>query len=104
LAALQNIIEYDYPAQFPQLLQDIIKNYGTNDPARVHGANVCLCALIRSFSFFNDDVKPAYQHIINTTFPYVTKLYSYLLTQNTVQFAEMRKVVIKIYWFAVRVR
>lgn len=48
-----------------------------------------------------DELRPHISAITTQTFPLLTKLFHYLLTQNSPQFAELRYLATKIFWEAV---
>ena len=96
---LQTMIGSDYPVNWLSLVDDIVNLLKSNDVRCVYAALLALDELLKSYKLAQEDhYKIALNDIVNRTFEIVTGLFQYLLSQNTDEFAMMRKLVLKVIW------
>lgn len=48
--ALNHVAQFDFPQQWPNLIADIMKYMGSNDPQKIFGALFCLYATVKAFA------------------------------------------------------
>jgi hypothetical protein len=104
-AALNTIISADYPVRWTSLVDEIGKlMQTTNDQNRTYASLLALCELLKSYKHaMGEKYKIPLFDIVRRTYPLLTQLFTYLVTQNSTEFAIMRKLIIKIFWFSIQV-
>ncbi|GBG85770.1 hypothetical protein CBR_g40497 [Chara braunii] len=97
---LKSIILNDYPSEWENLLPLIDGNLKSQDTQRIHGALFALRILARKFEFKDDEERVPIQKIIETTFPVILPIFTYLLSlqDSSVEIADLMKLICKIFW------
>lgn len=72
-----------------------------NDQNRIYASLLALCELLKTYKYaMEEEYKIPLFDIVRRTFNLLTPLFTYLTTSNSFEFAVMRKLVVKIFWFS----
>eukprot|EP00741_Cyanophora_paradoxa_P019839 tig00000217_g19147.t1 len=96
--ALRTIANADFPERWPSLVPGILQNIHSNDPQRCYGALLALRVLAKKYEYKPSEQRGPVEELVNVTFPVLLQLFQYLRTLQTVEAAEMQKLICKIYW------
>ncbi|EFC40708.1 importin-7 [Naegleria gruberi] len=98
---LHTMICTDYPVNWVNLVDEIVNLLKSNDVRCVYAALLALDSLLKRYkTALEDHYRIVVNDIVSRTFDIVTGLFQYLLSQNTDEFAVMRKLIVKVIWSA----
>ncbi|KAL9654652.1 hypothetical protein ABK040_006714 [Willaertia magna] len=96
---LRVMVYNDYPVSWNNLVDDILQLLQSNDISKVYGALLALDQLLKSYKFaFGEQYKMVVDDVVTRTSDVILNLFKYLLSQNTDEFAFMRKLACKVIW------
>mmetsp|Transcript_36591 Transcript_36591/g.59153 ORF Transcript_36591/g.59153 Transcript_36591/m.59153 type:complete len:1025 (+) Transcript_36591:45-3119(+) len=96
--ALRNIAQHDFPEQWPNLLQQIFNNLSSNTPVRLYGSLLALRVLAKQYEFKKQDIRGPLEKMVESTFPVLLQLFTYLLQIVSIESVDMQKIICKIFW------
>lgn len=100
---LQKILQHDFPEQWPGFLDITMQLLGTNDAGSVYAGLQCLLAICRVYRFKAGDKREEFDKIIEHSFPQLLSIGSRLVDEESVEAAEMLRIVVKSYKHAIYV-
>ncbi|KAL4764792.1 SKI complex RNA helicase subunit SKI2 [Aspergillus foveolatus] len=98
---LQKILQHDFPEQWPGFLDITMQLLGTNDAGSVYAGLQCLLAICRVYRFKAGDKREEFDKIIEHSFPQLLSIGSRLVDEESVEAAEMLRIVVKSYKHAI---
>ncbi|OJJ58646.1 hypothetical protein ASPSYDRAFT_57909 [Aspergillus sydowii CBS 593.65] len=98
---LQKILQHDFPEQWPGFLDITMQLLGTNDAGSVYAGLQCLLAICRVYRFKAGDKREEFDKIIEHSFPQLLSIGSKLVDEESVEAAEMLRIVVKSYKHAI---
>ncbi|KAL4871949.1 hypothetical protein BDV12DRAFT_183499 [Aspergillus spectabilis] len=98
---LQKILQNDFPEQWPGFLDITMQLLGTNDAGSVFAGLQCLLAICRVYRFKAGEKRDEFDKIIEHSFPQLLSIGSKLVDEESLEAAEMLRIVVKSYKHAV---
>ncbi|KAL2872424.1 armadillo-type protein [Aspergillus lucknowensis] len=98
---LQKILQHDFPEQWPGFLDITMQLLGTNDASSVYAGLQCLLAICRVYRFKAGDKRDEFDKIIEHSFPQLLSIGSKLVDEESLEAAEMLRIVVKSYKHAI---
>ncbi|KAI9372100.1 armadillo-type protein [Aspergillus egyptiacus] len=98
---LQKILQHDFPENWPGFLDITMQLLGTNDANSVYAGLQCLLAICRVYRFKAGDKREEFDKIIEHSFPQLLSIGSKLVDEESVEAAEMLRIVVKSYKHAI---
>lgn len=100
---LQKILQHDFPEQWPGFLEITLQLLGTNDANSVYAGLQCLLAICRVYRFKAGEKREEFDKIVEHTFPQLLNIGSKLVDEESLEAAEMLRIVVKSYKHAIYV-
>lgn len=101
---LQKILQNDFPEHWPGFLDITIQLLGANDANSVYAGLQCLMAICRVYRFKGGDKREEFDKIVEHTFPQLLNIGLRLVDEESLEAAEMLRIVVKSYKHAIYVR
>ncbi|KAL2856557.1 armadillo-type protein [Aspergillus pseudoustus] len=98
---LQKILQHDFPEQWPGFLDITMQLLGTNDASSVYAGLQCLLAICRVYRFKAGEKRDEFDKIIEHSFPQLLSIGSKLVDEESLEAAEMLRIVVKSYKHAI---
>ncbi|KAL2834288.1 armadillo-type protein [Aspergillus cavernicola] len=98
---LQKILQHDFPEQWPGFLDITMQLLSTNDASSVYAGLQCLLAICRVYRFKAGEKRDEFDKIIEHSFPQLLSIGSKLVDEESVEAAEMLRIVVKSYKHAI---
>ncbi|PYI21977.1 ARM repeat-containing protein [Aspergillus violaceofuscus CBS 115571] len=98
---LQKILQHDFPEQWPGFLEITLQLLGTNDANSVYAGLQCLLAICRVYRFKAGEKREEFDKIVEHTFPQLLNIGSKLVDEESLEAAEMLRIVVKSYKHAI---
>ncbi|KAL3475794.1 armadillo-type protein [Aspergillus californicus] len=98
---MQKILQHDFPEQWPGFLDITMQLLGTNDASSVYAGLQCLLAICRVYRFKAGEKREEFDKIIEHSFPQLLNIGSKLVDEESVEAAEMLRIVVKSYKHAI---
>ncbi|KAL4914727.1 armadillo-type protein [Aspergillus aurantiobrunneus] len=98
---LQKILQHDFPEQWPGFLDITMQLLGTNDAGSVYAGLQCLLAICRVYRFKAGEKREEFDKIIEHSFPQLLSIGSKLVDEESLEAAEMLRIVVKSYKHAI---
>eukprot|EP00618_Florenciella_parvula_P019577 CAMPEP_0119521810 /NCGR_PEP_ID=MMETSP1344-20130328/37389_1 /TAXON_ID=236787 /ORGANISM="Florenciella parvula, Strain CCMP2471" /LENGTH=215 /DNA_ID=CAMNT_0007559817 /DNA_START=32 /DNA_END=676 /DNA_ORIENTATION=- len=98
--AVNQIARTDYPAQWPQLLPEVLSHVHSGEPLRIHNSLLALRQVTKRLEYKRGDDRAPLEMIVNTALPIMLQLMKQLLesNNNTLEAAMIMKMALKILW------
>lgn len=100
---LQKILQHDFPEQWPGFLDITLQLLGTNDANSVYAGLQCLMAICRVYRFKGGEKREEFDKIVEHTFPQLLNIGLKLVDEESLEAAEMLRIVVKSYKHAIYV-
>ncbi|CAG8569447.1 9240_t:CDS:10 [Ambispora leptoticha] len=97
LECLNNVLTYDFPENWPDYMNQVHSLVASNDPRVVYIGLLSLFQVVKVFQWKTHELRGPLVEIIQTTFPAILQIAQNLVNENSVDAAEMLKVIFKIY-------
>lgn len=101
---LQKILQNDFPEQWPGFLELTLQLLGTNDANTVYAGLQCLLAICRVYRFKAGEKRDEFDKIVEHSFPQLLSIGQKLVDEESLEAAEMLRIVVKAYKHAIYVR
>lgn len=101
---LQKILQHDFPEQWPGFLDITLQLLGTNDANSVYAGLQCLMAICRVYRFKGGEKREEFDKIVEHTFPQLLNIGLKLVDEESLEAAEMLRIIVKSYKHAIYVR
>ncbi|OJJ31152.1 hypothetical protein ASPWEDRAFT_119296 [Aspergillus wentii DTO 134E9] len=98
---LQKILQHDFPEQWPGFLDITLQLLATPDANSVYAGLQCLLAICRVYRFKAGDKRDEFDKIIEHSFPLLLNIGSKLVDEESLEAAEMLRIVVKSYKHAI---
>ncbi|KAL4778196.1 armadillo-type protein [Aspergillus varians] len=98
---LQKILQHDFPEQWPGFLDITMQLLGTNDAGSVYAGLQSLLAICRVYRFKAGEKREEFDKIIEHSFPQLLNIGSKLVDEESLEAAEMLRIVVKSYKHAI---
>ncbi|KAL4956161.1 armadillo-type protein [Aspergillus filifer] len=98
---LQKILQHDFPEHWPGFLDITMQLLGTNDAGSVYAGLQCLLAICRVYRFKGGEKREEFDKIIEHSFPQLLNIGSKLVGEESLEAAEMLRIVVKSYKHAI---
>lgn len=100
---LQKILQHDFPEQWPNFLDITLQLLGTNDASSVYAGLQCLMAICRVYRFKGGEKRDEFDKIVEHSFPQLLNIGLKLVDEESLEAAEMLRIVVKSYKHAIYV-
>lgn len=100
---LQKILQNDFPEQWPGFLDLTLQLLGTNDASTVYAGLQCLLAVCRVYRFKAGEKREEFDKIVEHSFPQLLSIGSKLVDEESLEAAEMLRIVVKAFKHAIYV-
>lgn len=100
---LQKILQHDFPEQWPNFLDITLQLLGTNDANSVYAGLQCLLAICRVYRFKAGEKRDEFDKIVEHSFPQLLNIGLKLVDEESLEAAEMLRIVVKSYKHAIYV-
>lgn len=98
--SFRKMVEYDYPEKWPGLLPAILSMAQTDNVMRMHNALVLLRQIAKRYAFKPADMRQPLNDLIEASFPSLQGLMTQIISNNSLEAAQVMKVCLKIFWSA----
>jgi hypothetical protein len=100
---LQKILHNDFPEKWPGFLDLTLQLLNTNDASTVYAGLQCLLAICRVYRFKAGEKRDEFDKIVDHSFSQLLSIGSKLVDEESVEAAEMLRIVVKAYKHAIYV-
>lgn len=100
---LQKILQNDFPEKWPELLDLTMQLLATNDANSVYAGLQCLLAICRVYRFKAGEKREEFDKIVEHSFPQLLSIGSRLVNEESLEAAEMLRIVVKAFKHAIYV-
>lgn len=97
IPALQKILQYDFPAKWPDFLDISMQLLRTQNANEVFTGLQCVLAICRTYRFKAGDHKKEFDQIVSVAFDQLLQIGTNMVDQDSLEAAEMLRLVIKSY-------
>lgn len=104
LPALQHILHYDFPTQWPDFFNVTTQLLNANDAATVFAGIFCLLSICRVYRFKNTDNRADFDKVVEMTFPQLLRIGNGLVAETSLEAGDMLRTVMKAFKHAAYVR
>ena len=104
IPTLQKILQYDFPARWPNFMDITLQLLNTNDASSVYAGLQCVLAICRTYRFKSGENREDFNRIVEASFPQILAIGTRLLDERSLKAAELLRIVIKSYKHAIYVR
>nr|POF03944.1 putative importin [Quercus suber] len=101
IVALQKILHYDFPKQWPEFVDITIGLLNAQDVSSVFAGLQCLLAICRTYRFKLGDSRGDFDKIVDVTFPQLLTIGNSLVQETSLEAGEMLRTVLKAYKHAI---
>ncbi|KAA6412816.1 MAG: nonsense-mediated mRNA decay (Nmd5) [Lasallia pustulata] len=98
---LQKILQYDFPAKWPNFMDITTGLLNTNDANSVFAGVQCMLALSRTYRFKAGENREDFNHIVQLSFPQLLSIGTRLVDETSLEAGEMLRVTMKAYKHAI---
>ncbi|KAK5404132.1 Nonsense-mediated mRNA decay protein 5 [Exophiala xenobiotica] len=98
---LQTILQYDFPAKWPELMDITLQLMGTQDVNSVYAGLQCLLAVCRTYRFRAGEERVNLDTVVNVGFPTLLGIANRLVNETSPEAGEMLRICVKCYKHAV---
>jgi hypothetical protein len=100
---LQKILQHDFPEQWPNFIDITLQLLGGNDASSVYAGLQCLLAICRVYRFKAGEKRDEFDKIVEHSFPQLLNIGMRLVDEESLEAAEMLRIVVKSYKHAIYV-
>ena len=100
---LQKILQEDFPERWPGFLDITLQLLASNDADSVYAGLQCLQAICRVYRFKGGEKREEFEKIIEHSFPQLLHIGSKLVDEESLEAAEMLRIIVKSYKHAIYV-
>ncbi|OQR88296.1 hypothetical protein ACHHYP_06979 [Achlya hypogyna] len=101
--AVSQIARVDFPHKWPGLVSEITTNVQSGDVTRICNALLALRKLVKLYEYRREENRADLNTIVGVTFPMLRGMLSQLMTNNSLEAANMIHLILKIYWSCMQV-
>ena len=94
---LQKILQYDFPANWPDFMDITMRLLNTNDANSVFAGLHCMLAICRMYRFKGGETRDDFNRIVSVSFPQLLSIGSRLVDETNPEGWEMLRIVLKAY-------
>lgn len=94
---LQKILQEDFPEKWPGFLDITLQLLGTNDASSIYAGLQCLLAICRVYRYKGGEKREEFDKIVEHSFTQVLHIGSKLVDEESLEAAEMLRIVVKAY-------
>ncbi|KAJ5542273.1 hypothetical protein N7535_004694 [Penicillium sp. DV-2018c] len=98
---LQKILHNDFPEKWPGFIDLTLQLLNTNDASTVYAGLQCLLAICRVYRFKAGEKRDEFDKIVEHSFPQLLSIGSKLVDEESLEAAEMLRIVVKAYKHAI---
>ncbi|KAJ5804964.1 hypothetical protein N7474_010851 [Penicillium riverlandense] len=98
---LQKILQHDFPGEWPGFLDLTLQLLGTHEANTVYAGLQCLLAVCRTYRFKAGEKRDEFDKIVEHSFPQLLSIGSKLVDEESLEAAEMLRIVVKSYKHAI---
>jgi hypothetical protein len=104
--ALKQILEKEYPQNWPDLVPKVMSFINTQDIPRLHGALYTMRIVIKKYEHKPSEggLREPLNQIVQATFPTLLQLYGALAKHDNLEACLLQRLLTKIFWSATQVR
>lgn len=103
IVALQKILHYDFPKQWPDFVDVTIRLLNAGDVQSIFAGLQCLLAICRTYRFKLGDSRGDFDKIVEVSFPQLLSIGNSLVNETSLEAGEMLRTVLKAYKHAIYV-
>lgn len=100
---LQKILQHDFPERWPGFLELTLQLLGTSDANHVYAGLQCLLAICRVYRYKGGEKRDEFDKIVEHSFPHLLSIGQKLVDEESLEAAEMLRIVVKSYKHAIYV-
>lgn len=98
---LQTILQYDFPAKWPELIDITMQLLNTQDASSVYAGLQCLLAVCRTYRYRAGEERANLDKVVVVSFPTVLGIGNKLVNETSLEAGEMLRLVVKCYKHAI---
>lgn len=98
---LQTILQYDFPAKWPELIDITMRLLNTQDANSVYAGLQCLLAVCRTYRYRAGEERANLDKVVVVSFPTVLGIGNKLVNDTSIEAGEMLRLVVKCYKHAI---
>ncbi|KAF1323075.1 Ran binding protein 7, partial [Globisporangium splendens] len=96
------IARFDFPDNWPTLIDEICKNIQSGDATRIINALLSLRRVVKNFEYRSEErLEPLYK-LVEVVFPMLLSMLTQLQNNNSIEAANMMHLILKTYWSCVK--
>eukprot|EP00752_Nemacystus_decipiens_P010988 g9765.t1 len=95
---LRLVASYDFPDEWPDLIQAIVAQLQTGQVLRVHNAMLALRKVVKRFEYKAKDARGPLHDIMKVTLPLLHSMSMQLLAEDSVEAGQVLKLALKVFW------
>ena len=103
IPTLQRILQYDFPAKWPDFMDITMQLLNTNDASSVFAGLQCMLAICRVYRFKAEENRTDFNHIVQASFPQLLSIGTRLVDETSLEAGEMLRLIMKAYKHAIYV-
>ena len=100
---LQKILQYDFPASWPNFMDITVRLLNTNDASSVFAGVNCMLAICRVYRFKGGENREDFNQIVQVSFPQLLSIGTRLVNETSPEAWEMLRILLKAYKHAIYV-
>ena len=97
IPVLQKILQYDFPAKWPDFMDITIQLLNTNEANSVFAGLHCMLAICRMYRFKGGENREDFNRIVQIAFPQLLSIGSRLVDETNPEGWEMLRILLKTY-------
>lgn len=98
---LQTVLQYDFPAKWPELIDITLQLLNTQDANSVYAGLQCLLAVCRTYRFRAGEERVNLDKVVNVAFPTLLGIGNKLVHETSLEAGEMLRICVKCYKHAI---
>eukprot|EP01039_Chlorochromonas_danica_P004922 gene4922-5403_t len=92
--------EFEFPQKWPELIPTIITSIQSSDVLRIYNALLALRKLVKRYEYKDDEARQPLNDILQALFPFLQELMKQILSNNSIEAAQVMRLCLKIFWSA----
>lgn len=100
---LQKILQNDFPEKWPEFMDLTLRLLSGTDASTVYAGLQCLLAICRVYRFKAGEKREEFDKIVEVSFPQLLRIGSNLVDEESLEAAEMLRIVVKAFKHAIYV-
>lgn len=97
IPTLQTILQYDFPAKWPELMDITLQLMNTQDANSVYAGLQCLLAVCHTYRFRVGEERADLDKVVNVAFPTLLGIGNKLVNETSLEAGEMLRICVKCY-------